>query len=135
METVKIKINGIEIEAPEQVTILNAAKSAGIHIPSLCHLKIGEMDYINDCASCRICVVEINGQENLYPSCETKVSEGMEIVTNSTELIEIRKSILELLLSNHPKNCLTCSKSGECELQKLADEFRIKNIRRSKIAI
>ncbi|MCS5420955.1 MULTISPECIES: NADH-dependent [FeFe] hydrogenase, group A6 [Psychrilyobacter] len=129
METVKIKINGIEIETPEQVTILDAAKSAGIHIPSLCHLKIGEMDYINDCASCRICVVEVNGQENLYPSCETKVSEGMEIVTNSPELIEIRKSILELLLSNHPKNCLTCSKSGECELQKLADEFRIKNIR------
>ncbi len=129
METVKIKINGIETEAPKGSTILAAAKSIGVHIPTLCHLKMEDTGYINNFASCRICVVEVNGQENLYPSCETKVAEGMDIVTNSTELMQIRKSILELLLSNHPKDCLTCSKSGECELQKLSEEFRIKDIR------
>jgi NADH-quinone oxidoreductase subunit G/NADP-reducing hydrogenase subunit HndD len=129
METVKIKINGIETEAPKGSTILAAAKSIGVHIPTLCHLKMEDTGYVNNFASCRICVVEVNGQENLYPACETKVSQGMDIVTNSTELIQVRKSILELLLSNHPKDCLTCSKSGECELQELADQFRVKNIR------
>ncbi|TDT67428.1 NAD(P)-dependent iron-only hydrogenase catalytic subunit [Hypnocyclicus thermotrophus] len=129
METVKIKINGIEVEAPKNSTILTAAKSIGINIPTLCHLNIGSIGFINNHASCRMCVVEVNGNENLYPSCETKVQEGMEIITNSTELMHVRKTVLELLLSNHPKECLTCSKSGECELQTLAQEFKIKDIR------
>lgn len=129
MEMVNIKINGIEVEAPKHSTILAAAKSVGIKIPTLCQLKMGDVGYVHDHASCRICVVEVNGQENLYPSCETKVFDGMEVNTNTAEIIQIRKNILELLLSNHPKDCLTCSKSGECELQALADEFRIKNIR------
>jgi len=129
METVKIKINGIEVESPKHATILAAAKSIGVRIPTLCQLKMGDIGYVHDPASCRMCVVEVNEQENLYPACETKVYEGMEIITNSAELIQIRKNILELILSNHPKDCLTCSKSGECELQDLADEFKIKNIR------
>ncbi|WP_321328241.1 NADH-dependent [FeFe] hydrogenase, group A6 [uncultured Ilyobacter sp.] len=129
METVKIKINGIEVESPKHSTILAAAKSIGVRIPTLCQLKMGDIGYVHDPASCRMCVVEVNEQENLYPACETKVYEGMEIITNSAELIQIRKNILELILSNHPKECLTCSKSGECELQDLADEFKIKNIR------
>ncbi len=129
MEMVKIKINGIEVEAPKHSTILAAAKSIGVRIPTLCQLKMGDIGYVHDPASCRMCVVEVNEQENLYPACETKVYDGMDIITNSAELIQIRKNILELILSNHPKGCLTCSKSGECELQDLADEFKIKNIR------
>jgi NADH-quinone oxidoreductase subunit G/NADP-reducing hydrogenase subunit HndD len=129
MEMVKIKINGIEVETPKHSTILAAAKSIGVRIPTLCQLKMGDIGYVHDPASCRMCVVEVNEQENLYPACETKVYDGMDIITNSAELIQIRKNILELILSNHPKGCLTCSKSGECELQDLADEFKIKNIR------
>lgn len=129
MEMVKIKINGMEMEAPKGSTILAAAKSIGIYIPTLCQLRMGDVGYVHDPASCRICVVEVDGQENLHPSCETKVFDGMEVITNSAELIQIRKNILELILSNHPKDCLTCSKSGECELQDLAEEFKIKNIR------
>lgn len=129
MKTVNVTINGAKIAVHEGTTILKAAKSIGIKIPTLCHLKMGSIGYVNDKACCRVCVVEINGNENLFPACETKVSEGMDIVTNSLELIHIRKSIIELILSNHPQDCLICSKSGECELQKLTEEYRIKNIR------
>ena len=92
METVKVTIDGISIEVPKSATIVSAAKSAGITIPTLCYLQMGGADYKNDCASCRICVVEVNGQENLYPACETKVFNGMEIITNSAEIIQIRKN-------------------------------------------
>ena len=129
METVKIKINGIEMSAPKDSTILSAAKGLGIKIPTLCNLHMPNIGYVNSHASCRICVVEVNGSENLFPACETKVKEGMDINTNSTELLHIRKTILELLLSNHPTDCLICSKSGECELQQLTQEFRIQKIR------
>lgn len=129
MELIKLTINGIEVEAPKGSTILAAAKSIGIKIPTLCHLHMDTIGYINDKACCRVCVVEVDGGENLYPACETKVFEGMNVVTNSLELIHIRKSIIELILSNHPNDCLVCSKSGECELQTLAEENRIKSIR------
>lgn len=129
MNLVKVNINGTEVEVPKGSTILEAAKSIGVKIPTLCHLHMDSIGYVNDKACCRVCVVEVNGNENLYPACETKVFDGMEVVTNSLELIHIRKSIIELILSNHPKDCLTCSKSGECELQSLAEEHRIKSIR------
>lgn len=129
MKLVNITINGHKVEVPENSTILSAAKSIGIKIPTLCHLHMGSIGYVNDKACCRVCVVEVNGSENLYPACETKVFEGMSVITNSLELIHIRKSIIELILSNHPKDCLICSKSGECELQSLAEENRIKAIR------
>ncbi len=129
MELIKLTINGIEVEVPQGSTILAAAKSVGIKIPTLCHLHMDTIGYINDKACCRVCVVEVDGGENLYPACETKVYEGMNVVTNSLELIHIRKSIIELILSNHPNDCLVCSKSGECELQTLAEENRIKSVR------
>ena len=139
MKLINLTINGNKVEVPEGSTILAAAKSIGIKIPTLCHLNMESVGYVNDKACCRVCVVEVNGGENLYPACETKVFEGMEVVTNSLELIHIRKSIIELILSNHPKDCLVCSKSGECELQQLAEENRIKDIRfegeRSKHAV
>ena len=129
MENVKLTIDGIQVESPAGTTILEAAKSIGINIPSLCHLKMPDIGYVNDCASCRICVVEVDGREALYPSCSTKVVEGTEIITNSPDIIHMRKSVLELMLSNHPKDCLICSKSGECELQNLANQFKIKEIK------
>ncbi len=129
MDKVKIKINGVETEVIKNTTVLAAAKELGMKIPTLCSFHIPNIGFVNSHASCRICVVEINGSENLYPACETRVQEGMSIITNSTELLHVRKSILELILSNHPKDCLVCSKSGECELQNLAEEFKIKRIR------
>ena len=129
MEETKLIIDGMDVAVPKDYTILEAAADIGIKIPTLCHFQMEEVGYTNDCASCRICVVEVDGREALYPSCSTKVVEGMNIVTNSPEIIHIRKSVLELLLSNHPKDCLVCSKSGECELQDLANKFKIKNIR------
>ncbi len=129
MELVNLKINGINVEAPKGSTILAAARSIGIKIPTLCHLHMDTIGYVNDKACCRVCVVEVDNGENLYPACETKIYEGMNVITNSLELIHIRKSIIELILSNHPKDCLICSKSGECELQNLAEENRIKSIR------
>ena len=129
MDKVKITINGVETEVVKNTTVLAAAKELGMKIPTLCSFHIPNIGFVNSHASCRICVVEINGSENLYPACETRVQEGMSIITNSTELLHVRKSILELILSNHPKDCLVCSKSGECELQNLAEEFKIKRIR------
>ncbi|WP_297597609.1 NADH-dependent [FeFe] hydrogenase, group A6 [uncultured Cetobacterium sp.] len=123
-----IIIDGIETNVSENTTILVAAKNIGIKIPTLCNLKLEEY-FLNNHATCRMCVVEVDKREGLYPACSTICWEGMNIVTNSSQIIQIRKNILELLISNHPKDCLTCSKSGECELQKLTQEFRLKDIR------
>lgn len=129
MKEINLNIDGIDVKATEKQTIMEAAALIGIKIPSLCHFEMKGVGYTNDCASCRVCVVEVDGREALYPSCSTKVTEGMSVVTNSPDIIHIRKSVLELLLSNHPKDCLVCSKSGECELQELANRFKIKRIR------
>ena len=106
-----------------------AAKSAGINIPTLCYLNLGGADYKNDCASCRICVVEVEGRRNLAPACATPVFEGMVVTTNSMKVMQKRKTVLELMLSDHPKDCLACSKNGECELQDLAMQFGVREIR------
>ncbi|MBZ4683517.1 MAG: NADP-reducing hydrogenase subunit HndD [Fusobacteriaceae bacterium] len=129
MEMVKVTIDGIQTEVPKNSTILAAAKSLGIDIPSLCYLNIGSADYKNDCASCRICVVEVEGRRNLAPSCATPVFDGMNVTTNSMKVMQRRKTVLELMLSDHPKDCLACSKSGDCTLQDLAIQFGIREIR------
>ena len=126
---VKLTIDGIQTEAPKGATILSAAKTLEIDVPSLCHLQIGAADYKNECASCRICVVEVEGRRNLAPSCATPVYEGMEVTTNSMRVMQARKTVLELMLSDHPKDCLSCSKNGECELQDLAVQFGVREIR------
>ncbi|MGL5656772.1 MAG: NADH-dependent [FeFe] hydrogenase, group A6 [Fusobacteriaceae bacterium] len=128
MKKINVTINGIMIQGDSKDTILETAKKNNIRIPHLCHLKIDSI-YTNDCASCRICVVEVDGREGLYPSCSTKIWEGMNVITNSVEIMKIRKNVLELILANHPKDCLVCRKSGDCELQKLSNEMRIKEIR------
>ena len=120
MADVNIKINGNDYTVPAGSTVLEAARAAGINIPTLCYLKD-----INAIGACRICVVEVKGARSLVASCVFPVSEGMEIFTNSPKVIEARKTTLELILSNHKKECLSCVRSGNCELQKLCKDYGI----------
>lgn len=129
MDMVKVTIDGKVIDVPKGATIVAAAKSAGITIPTLCYLHLGGADYKNDCASCRICVVEVEGRRNLAPACATPVFDGMVVTTNTMKVMQKRKTVLELMLSDHPKDCLACSKNGECELQDLAMQFGVREIR------
>lgn len=126
---VKLIIDGKAVEAPKGATIVAAAKTLGITIPTLCHLQMGGVGYKNDCASCRVCVVEVEGRRNLAPACATPVYDGMVVTTNSMKVMQKRKTVLELLLSDHPKDCLACSKNGECELQDLAMQFGVREVR------
>lgn len=114
-KTVTLKINDIEVTVPEGTRIIDAAKKAGFTIPTLCYLK----GLCND-GSCRICLVEVKGNKRLVTACFAKVKEGMEVYTSTPEVIESRKTTLELLLSDHDKDCLSCVRNGNCELQKLS---------------
>ncbi len=120
---VNIKINGIELAVKEGTTVLSAARSAGIYIPTLCYLKD-----INEIGACRICLVEIEGFEKLFAACNTEAQEGMVIFTDSPKVIEARKTNLELILSQHNTNCTACVRSGNCTLQKLAEEFGLTSL-------
>ena len=122
MEMVSIKINGIEVSAPAGSTILEAARIAGIKIPTLCFLK-----EINEIGACRICVVEVKGARSLVASCVYPINEGMEVFTNTPLVMESRKKTLELLLSNHERKCLSCVRSENCELQKLCKELGVED--------
>ena len=122
-ETVTLTIDGIEIKAEKGTTILQAARNAGIDIPTLCFLK-----EINEVGDCRMCIVEIEGRRGFATSCVQKVEEGMVVHTNTKEVLEARKVILDLILSNHVKECLTCVRSGNCELQELTHKLNITNI-------
>ena len=122
---VNITIDKQPIAVKEGTTILDAAKQVHIHIPTLCYLNLEELKMVNKVASCRICVVEVEGRRNLAPACATPVFEGMKITTNSRRVLRSRRKILELLLSDHPFDCLVCPKSTDCELQALAYEFGI----------
>jgi NADP-reducing hydrogenase subunit HndD len=129
MSEVKITIDGKEVHVPKGSTILDAAKKLDIHIPTLCHLDLHDTKMVNKVASCRICVVEVEGRRNLAPSCATPVVDGMVVKTNTIRVLDARKTVLELLLSDHPKDCLTCAKSGKCDLQDLAEKFGVREIR------
>ena len=123
MEMVNIKINGIDMQVPENYTILQAAKDAGIKIPTLCFLKD-----INAIGACRMCLVEVKGAKGLVTACVYPVNEGMEVFTNTEKVRKARKTVLELTLSNHDRKCLTCNRNQNCELQKLCDELGVKDI-------
>ena len=123
MENVTLKINGQDITVPADYTILQAAKEAGIDIPTLCYLKD-----VSKTGSCRMCVVEIKGARNLQAACVYPVSEGLEVYTNTPKVRRSRKVTLELLLSNHERKCLTCVRNRNCELQTLAEELGIEEI-------
>jgi len=122
METVNVKINGIPVEAPKGSTILEAAKLAHIDIPTLCYLK-----EINQIGACRICVVEVKGARSLVASCAYPVADGMEVWTNTPKVLESRRKTLELILSDHDRKCLSCVRSGKCELQKLCNDLNVKD--------
>ncbi|KAJ51195.1 NADH-quinone oxidoreductase subunit G [Clostridium tetanomorphum] len=129
MSLVTLTINNKKIEVEEGTTILNAAKKLNINIPTLCHLKIHDNKTENHPGSCRVCVVEVEGKKNLAPACCTPVTEGMVVKTNSIKAIQARRTMVELLLSDHPQDCLLCEKNTECELQSLAADMGIKSIR------
>ncbi|MGF7141736.1 NADP-reducing hydrogenase subunit HndD [Anaerotaenia torta] len=122
METVNIKINGMPMQAPKGATILEAAKLACIDIPTLCFLKD-----INEIGACRICVVEVKGARSLVAACMYPISEGIEIITNSPKVLSSRKKTLELILSDHDRKCLSCVRSGNCELQKLCNDLNVQD--------
>lgn len=129
MKLLNIVIDDRNIEVAEGTTILEAARSVGINIPTLCYLNLKDFGCINKTASCRICVVEVEGKKNLAPACATPVFEGMKVKTNTIKVLNARKIVLELILSNHPKDCLICQKSGECDLQRLAASLGIREIK------
>lgn len=128
MSEIKLTIDGKEVQVSKGSTILKAAQKLGIDIPTLCHLDLHDIKMVNQSASCRVCVVEVVGRRNLAPACATPVMDGMEVKTNSIKVLNARKTVVELLISDHPKECLTCSKSGQCELQDLAEKLGIRNI-------
>ena len=120
---VNLKINGREISVPEGYTVLQAAREAGIDIPTLCYLKD-----VSQTGSCRMCVVEIKGARALQAACVYPVAEGIEVFTHSTRVKKARKATLELILSTHDRKCLTCVRNRNCELQALSDELGVDNI-------
>lgn len=129
MTMVNLKINDMPVSVPEGTTILDAARTLGIKIPTLCHIKMDCLGVEHKAGSCRICVVEIANRPNLAPSCCTPVAEGMVVKTNSLRAISARRTVLGLLLSNHPKDCLICAMNQQCELQSLAHEFDMHEIK------
>ena len=123
METVTLKINGVEVVAPKGSTILEAARIANIDIPTLCYLR-----EINEIGACRICVVEVKGARSLVASCVYPVNDGMEVWTNTPKVLDSRKKTLQLILSNHNKSCLSCVRSGDCELQQLCKDLNVDDV-------
>ncbi len=122
-EMVNLTIDNQKITVPKGTTILNAAKKAGIDIPTLCFLKD-----INEVGDCRMCIVEVEGRRGFATSCIQTVEEGMVVHTHTPNVLEARHVILDLIISNHAKDCLTCTRSGNCELQALATKFNVLNI-------
>ncbi len=125
---IKLTIDNIPVTVAPGTTILDAAQSIGIDIPTLCHIDLKGTCVKNNPASCRICVVEVEGRRNLAPSCATMCMEGMVVKTNSARVIRARKTIAELMLSDHPNDCLTCPKCSDCELQRLVMRFNIRQM-------
>ena len=117
---VTLTINGKSVRAPEGTSILEAARTAGIEIPTLCYLRD-----LNEIGACRICMVEVEGQDTLVAACDSEVREGMVVHTNSQKVRMTRRVNLQLLLSQHEVNCVKCTRSGNCKLQKLANDYNL----------
>jgi NADH-quinone oxidoreductase subunit G len=120
---INLIVDNVPVTVPDGATILDAARQANITIPTLCHLDLGPVE--NHVASCRICVVEVEGRPNLAASCATPVAEGMRVTTNSRRVLDTRRKVLQLLLSDHPLDCLACAKSTSCQLQQLVWELGV----------
>ncbi|MEG0750653.1 MAG: NADH-dependent [FeFe] hydrogenase, group A6 [Oscillospiraceae bacterium] len=119
-DNIKLQVNGITVEVPENSTILDATVKAGVRVPTLCYLK-----GINEIGACRMCLCEVKGARGLMAACVAPATEGMEVFTNTPKLRDSRKKTLELILSNHRTDCLSCSRSTNCELQALANEYDV----------
>ena len=134
IKMIRLTIDNRPVEVAEGTTILKAARQAGIHIPTLCYFELAGMNFENKPGGCRVCVVEVvkdfNGRprRNLAPACATECVDGMEVLTHSQRVINARRTVVELILSDHPTDCLTCPKSGQCELQTLAQNLGIREI-------
>ncbi|AFV02615.1 Periplasmic [Fe] hydrogenase large subunit [Dehalobacter sp. UNSWDHB] len=130
---IDFKINHQYLRVPEGITILEAAHKARVRIPTLCHLDLHDIKMVNQTASCRVCMVELidekTNRDKLVPACVTTITDGMEVLTHTLTAITARRMAVELLLSNHPNECFTCPKNGECELQALAAELGVRHIR------
>jgi formate dehydrogenase alpha subunit len=124
MKSVSITIDGKAVEVPADYTILQAAREAGIRIPTLCH-----DERLEPFGACRVCVVKVEGARAFLPACATPVSEGMRIWTDLEEVRRARRTVIELLLSDHPNDCMVCERSGSCELQDLAYEYGVREPR------
>ena len=127
-ENITLKIDNREISVPKGTTVLEAARELGIDIPTLCYMNLKDLCIKNAPASCRICVVEVDGRKNLAPSCATRCENGMNVHTNTMRVLNARRTVLELMLSDHPSDCLVCAKSGSCELQAVAIKLGIREI-------
>ena len=127
---IELTINDVPVSVPEHTSVLEAAKKVNVHIPTLCNMHLDDKNYINDCASCRVCMVEMVGGKNggLIPACETYCTPGMQIYTSTPKAVKARRTVVELLLSDHPNDCLNCLKSTNCELQAVAAEMGIRKL-------
>lgn len=123
---IKLTIDNKQVEVEKGTTILDAAKKIGVDIPTLCHLKLEDLNVENKPGGCRVCSVEVEGRRNLAPACATEAFDGMEIKTHSIRVMNARRTVLELILSDHPNDCLVCAKSGNCDLQDMAIKFGIR---------
>ncbi|ERI92013.1 putative ferredoxin hydrogenase [Clostridiales bacterium oral taxon 876 str. F0540] len=128
LSLVTVTINNRQVQVEEGTTILEAAKLLNIKIPTLCHLNLHDTKMVNQTASCRVCMVDVEGRRNLAPACATPVFDKMVVRTNSIRAINARRTVVELLLSDHPKDCLICEKNTDCELQKLAADLGVREI-------
>ncbi len=129
MDKIKLTIDNKPVEVAKGTTILQAARQVGIKIPTLCYMNLEGMGVENRPGACRICVVEVEGRRNLAPSCATDCTEGMVVRTTTPKVLNARRTVMELILSNHPKDCLVCASNGDCELQDLAATLGIREIR------
>ncbi|MGQ1788033.1 MULTISPECIES: NADH-dependent [FeFe] hydrogenase, group A6 [unclassified Saccharicrinis] len=128
MDIVKLNIDNKPVVVEKGTTLLEAAKSVGVDVPTLCHMKLHDLNVENNPGGCRICVVEVEGRRNLAPACKTECAEGMKINTHSLRVVNARRTVMELILSDHPAECLTCVKNGKCDLQTMAQDLGIREI-------
>jgi NADP-reducing hydrogenase subunit HndD len=128
MEMIKVSIDNKVVEVEKGTTVLKAALKAGIHIPTLCYMNLEDLKIEHKPAGCRICVVEVKGRRNLAPACGTDCNDGMIINTHTIRVLNARKTVMELILSDHPTECLVCAKSGNCDLQSMAHQLGIRKI-------
>jgi NADP-reducing hydrogenase subunit HndD len=134
MEKIKLTIDNKQVEVEKGTTILDAARKMGIDIPTLCHMRLDDLNIENKPGGCRICVVEVQGRRNLSPACITKCDDGAVIRTHTPRVMNARRTVMEFILSDHPKDCLICPKSGSCDLQDMANRLGIREIPGQEIA-